>query len=109
MDAELRRLAAEGRPPAVTFGLLPNRRRSRLVSALACREPAVSLDTLAGAVADRESSSPTDELVYEIAVTLHHAHLPRLADADVVEYDPGTRTVTDVRRDRLRALLADAD
>ena len=103
MNAEPQRLAADGRPSEVAFGVLPNRRRSRLVGALACREPDVSLEALASAVAARESSTPSDALVREVAISLHHVHLPRLADADVVDYDTETNTVTDVRRDRLRS------
>lgn len=109
MNAEPQRLAADDRSPEGTFGLLANRRRSRLVSALACREPAVSLRALASAVADRESSTPTDSLEREVAISLHHVHLPRLSDADVVDYDPETRTVTDVRTDRLRSLISAGD
>ena len=109
MTADPRWLATDGRPPEDSFGVLPNRRRSRLVGALACRGPDVSLETLVAAVADRESATPSDELDREIAISLHHVHIPRLADADVVDYDPETRTVTDVRSDRLRSLLSNGN
>ena len=96
-------------PDETAFGVLPNRRRSRLVGALACRESPVALADVAAAVADRESSDPTDAEVRRVAIALHHVHLPWLADADVVGYDPETRTVTDVNTDSLPSLFATGD
>jgi hypothetical protein len=49
----------------------------------------VSLDSLAESIAAREtrSDAPERETVESVAVTLHHNHLPRLADVGLIEYD----------------------
>lgn len=41
-----------------------------------------------------ESSSKTTD---DIATALHHVDLPKLADAQVIDYDSETNTVTAVR------------
>lgn len=40
-----------------------------------------------------DSEDPTDAERERIAVSLHHTHLPKLADADLVEYDTRSETV----------------
>ena len=57
----------------------------------------VTLEELTWTVADAERSG-TDATVSKfderrIATTLHHVHLPKLDDADVVEYDHESLTV----------------
>lgn len=37
-----------------------------------------------------------DETLCALTVALHHRHLPKLAEAGLVEYDPDTRTVEPV-------------
>lgn len=49
-----------------------------------------SLETLAEHVAAREDGSTDPE---DAAVRLHHADLPKLADAGLVDYDPRTNVV----------------
>ena len=51
-----------------------------------------STEELAAHVADRQpvADRPRSE---HVAVRLHHFDLPKLADADVLEYDPRSRTV----------------
>ena len=49
-----------------------------------------------------------------VEVVLHHRHLPKLAEADVIDYDPGTATVArdsnaDVADDLLDALSGAGD
>ncbi|WP_327051532.1 DUF7344 domain-containing protein [Halomicrococcus gelatinilyticus] len=51
-----------------------------------------SVDELAEYVADRRIESDRYD-VDRIATRLHHASLPKLADAGVVEYDPQATTV----------------
>lgn len=109
MNARSSTPPSDRQPDETAFGVLPNRRRSRLVGALACREAPVALRDVAAAVAERESTDPTDAAVRRVAIALHHVHLPWLVDADVVGYDPESRTVTEVRTDRLRSLLAAGD
>lgn len=97
--------ATEGPPDSIVSVVLADRRRRRVVDALADLQPPVSVERLAAAVADREPgetpASPDD-----VAVSLHHVHLPKLAAVDVVDYDPETTTVTGERTARLGPLAA---
>lgn len=97
MDTDTRSQHTDGPFLDATFALLRDPRRRALVSILADRNPPVSLTGLATAVAARELE--TDDVPAEqadaVAVTLHHVHLPKLADGDIVTYDPVTKTVSD--------------
>lgn len=68
------------------------RRRVALDELAQLRAP-VDLQELATAVADREFDSVDETAARRVAITLHHAHLPKMADLGVVEYDPGTNLV----------------
>lgn len=82
------------------FELLAARRRRYLLYYLEDEdaEPVVELDDLADRISAWEEEW-TDEDAVEtdspdaIRDDLHHVHLPRLADAGLVEYDARTRTV----------------
>lgn len=70
--------------------LLAAERRRIALDVLAERTVPVDLETLAAAVAARETDDPdepTGDAVERVAVTLHHAHLPRMADYGVIDYD----------------------
>lgn len=54
-------------------------------------ETAVSLDELAEYVAEQDGSDHSSP--DRVAVRLHHAGLPKLADAGVLDYDPRKKTV----------------
>lgn len=53
------------------------------------------LDDLAQAVADREAngSVATEEIVEQVAASLHHCHLPKMEELGVIEYYPDERLV----------------
>ena len=76
--------------------LLADRRRVALVI-LAERTDPFGIDELAAAVARRETEleADGDEMpsVERIAITLHHNHLPRIADANLVDYDPENQRI----------------
>lgn len=75
--------------------LLANSRR-RLVLSYLQSHPAegAAVDDLVGAVARGEQPDPGPATHRErIQVDLHHVHLPKLADAGVVGYDPVAGTV----------------
>ncbi|MDT3437894.1 hypothetical protein [Haloarcula sp. 1CSR25-25] len=55
-------------------------------------ESLASLDELADYVATKETSSDL-ESPEQVAVYLHHAGLPKIADAGILDYDPRTKTV----------------
>jgi len=62
---------------------------------------AVGVDDLAEAIESRDR--PTDD--GRTAVELHHAHLPVLADAEVIEFDRERGSVAYRGDDRVEALL----
>lgn len=82
--------------------LLASERRRRTLSVLVDRSGAVDLPDLAAAVARSErraervrggAAPVSDDRVEQVAVALHHAHLPHMADLGVVSYDPESRRV----------------
>ena len=81
---------------AVLDCLAHDRRRSALRS-LRADQTSTALADLADDVAlrEREASdpAPSDAAIERVAVSLHHAHLPKLADADLVQYDSAANTV----------------
>ena len=106
------------------FTLLRDRRRRYALAALADREPPVSLSELAAAVATREASDadrPSDDTAGaardatttvaadDVAQALHHVHLPKLADAGVVDYDAAENTVTLARTGSVAPFLETVD
>ncbi|WP_436925993.1 DUF7344 domain-containing protein [Halosimplex amylolyticum] len=77
------------------YDLLADGRRRLALAELAERSAPVALEDLATAVAARETEapSPSVDVVERVAVSLHHAHLPRAADLGVVDYDPETKQI----------------
>lgn len=76
------------------FAVLSDSRRRGVVNYLANQQEVAGLDELATAIAEREvDGEPDEELVDRLSTELHNVHLPRLADEQVVEYDPRSDTV----------------
>jgi hypothetical protein len=75
--------------------LLSDRRRRVVLDVLRARVTPISLDSLAEAVAVRETDcdTPGPETVDTVALTLHHNHLPRMANVGVLDYDAESRRV----------------
>ncbi|WP_177227180.1 DUF7344 domain-containing protein [Halomicrobium zhouii] len=69
--------------------VLSSDRRRTTLEVLAERTTPVDLEGLAVAVATRENDADdvADAVVTQVASTLHHIHLPKLARFGVVEYD----------------------
>jgi hypothetical protein len=78
------------------FGILSNQRRRHALCVLAEREDPVELGTLAREIAARVEGTDPDsieESTYRsVYVALYQNHVPRLADAGIVEYDADART-----------------
>lgn len=60
-------------------------------------ETPLALTALADTIADWAAESPqsdrSDQTTRDVQMTLHHIHLPKLADADLVRYDPDQKEV----------------
>lgn len=70
--------------------------RRRLVLQILTGEPLpFGLEGLAAEVAAREAAGDTvdAETVERVAITLHHTHLPVLADAGILTYDPESHRI----------------
>lgn len=82
------------------FEVLSDPRRRHVVDVLEDRSTPVSLDDLASRLAMRERSMDGDgtanATVEDVAISLHHVHLPRLASAGIVIYDAEANVVTPI-------------
>lgn len=70
------------------FELLANQRRRESLYVLVRREGPITVTELGDEVASVVEATPE-----RVATALYHVHLPKLADAGVVEYDVETGTV----------------
>lgn len=88
-------------------GLLASERRRHLLSHLSTEDhDPVSTDELVDVIAECEHPDPGPATHRaRITTDLHHVHLPKLADAGVVEYDSVAEIVYYTGPDRLESLL----
>lgn len=88
--------------------LLSDRRRRSVVAALSERTAPVPLQELAATVAARDTETEADDAPAEskeiVGMDLHHVHLPKLAEHDIVDYDREANLVTSVRTDELASV-----
>ena len=75
------------------FVLLSKRRRRQIILILHDASTPLTAIEVAKRIAGRESEEPSKEDVRNIHIMLYHNHLPRLEDADVVDYDEKEGTV----------------
>lgn len=80
-----------GTADRVLPALTPARRRLILAYFEDSMEQTATLDVLTGYVARQEEIESTTQ--ERARVLLHHADLPKLADAGLIDYDARTRTV----------------
>ena len=94
---------ADAQSPEAVFTLLSDRRRRNTVDVLSDQETAVTLRKLVDSVAVRETETDDvpDATIDAVATSLHHVHLPKLDEADVVDYDHETHIVTPRDTDEL--------
>jgi DNA-binding transcriptional ArsR family regulator len=88
--------------PDCAFALLSNRRRRRLLCLLVRSGEERSLRAIADEIVARAEDDGAYRSVY---VSLYQSHVPRLADAGVVDYDEAARTVRLARGRRTETLL----
>ena len=78
--------------------VLGHARRRAVLTVLADRSSSMGVEQLAHHVAARERESELaavpDDAVEETHVTLHHVHLPKLDEADLVDHDREDKSVT---------------
>jgi hypothetical protein len=96
MQDELRKHAGIERLTDSEYSQLmsTDRRRTTLEVLPELSNP-VELETLAEAVAVRETDadSLSEDQIKQVAVTLHHVHLPKMAELDVIDYDPAASRI----------------
>lgn len=84
-------------PQYVVHEVLAAERRRAVLAVLEARETPIVLERLARAVTAQERGTrPTRvsiESVEATTLTLHHTHLPKLVEHDVVEYDTTAKVV----------------
>ncbi|NHN43471.1 hypothetical protein G9C85_17780 [Halorubellus sp. JP-L1] len=85
-----------------THRLLSSERRRAVLDVLATRTDPVDLSDIARTVAARENADEPDAKAIErVAVSLHHVHLPLIAEVGVIDYDgDANRVVSSPRRPR---------
>ena len=85
------------------FDALSDRRRREVVRYLSENGSEIALADLAAEVAAREHGIPIRETdpdeVERVYVSLYHAHVPKLANAGLVEYEPERDLVSPPERD----------
>lgn len=76
---------------SLVFDLLADEHRRHAIAYLATCEESVPISELAAEVAtriaDRPQTAISTQRTRSIAIDLHHKHVPKLAEAGVVEYD----------------------
>ena len=89
--------------------LSSDQRRRYVVGVLAERDSPMAFDELVTAVASLERETDPDavsvETFDEVATTLHHCHLPKLDDANIIDYDTATSDVKSARPEVLTSIL----
>lgn len=97
-------------PESEIFVLLSKRRRRLIIKLLQEATTPITDTELAKHIGNREYEDPSSEDTRTIHLTLYHNHLPRLEEADVVEYNQNTGTVyPGINFDTLLRLLETVD
>ncbi|WP_436344233.1 DUF7344 domain-containing protein [Natronorubrum sp. FCH18a] len=109
MEKKTQSLSTEVQSLDTIFTLLSDQRRRYVVDALSEEEPPIALYDLVTPVVSLERGADPDDIsadtIDEIATTLHHVHLPKLDDADVIDYATETNTVTSAQTEVLAPIL----
>ena len=81
-------------------------RRSILSELIDGEETVVTTDTLVDRI-NPENPPPKATATHadSLLIDVHHTHLPKLADANVIEYDPRTETIRYTPNERVERVL----
>ena len=93
----------------VVAALADHRRRAVLTYLQQAQSGDATVEELASFLAERDdgrSNTPLDTEEQNITISLHHTHLPKLADANLISYDPDRGRVRDQSNDWVADLLA---
>lgn len=94
----------------VLFELFAHPRRRHALKCLCKHQTPMALADVAREVATREQETPIPEIpleeVKQVHVSLTHVHIPKLADADIVEYNQDREVVSlSMERNHLESLI----
>jgi DNA-binding transcriptional ArsR family regulator len=103
----------DGEPPVSRDTLLSavanEQRRAILASLTEASENTLEYDALVDRLADlfhdEDGGRPSDDERLRARIVLHHAHLPKLAEAGIIEYEAGAGPVRFVGGELERELL----
>lgn len=98
-SGSLRAQSTPDAPPLdVLFEVLAHQRRRYTLACLRELETPIALADLANEVASREQGTPIPdapaEEVKQVYTSLYHSHVPKMADANIVEYSREDDTVS---------------
>ena len=81
-------------------------RRSILTQLIDGEETVVATDTLVDRLKP-ENPPPETGLTHAdpLLIDIHHTHLPKLEDANLIEYDPRTKTIRYTPNERVKRVL----
>ena len=97
------------RTDTVVAALANHRRRAILMCLQQSQSGTATVEELASFItehADRQSSTPLDTDGQNITMSLHHVHLPKLADANLITHEPDQDRVSDQSDGWVADLLA---
>lgn len=89
------------------FELLAHRQRRDMLRYLSdSPDNTATVDDVTSHLIDRESQRTSKQPGRDqIEIALHHVHLPKLTEADIIAYDPRSRELRYWPHDQLEALL----
>lgn len=100
--------STKGLPADRLLSMMADQQRRAVLRVLLERsDEAMSVDELVATLTDEESRSPDDqqETAKKTTISLYHVHLPKLAEAGLVEFDQQSDTVRYRATDTVETVL----
>ncbi|WP_254524654.1 DUF7344 domain-containing protein [Natrinema caseinilyticum] len=94
-DFTWQQLELDDRTESTRHRLLEAKRRRMTLDILTGVTATVELSELAAGIVAREGGvdAVTDDAVSDVQISLHHVHLPMMAELGVIDYDASTRRI----------------
>ncbi|GAA5053759.1 hypothetical protein ACFFQF_28715 [Haladaptatus pallidirubidus] len=86
------------------YKMLADHRRRALLRCLRNTETPLAVSTLVTKLTQSDDREPSNRTT-DTAITLHHIHLPKLADTGIIEYDQSDQQATYTAPPQVDALL----